>query len=366
MWAFAVRCASPGTIATRREHELRLSRWLESEGPLHRILLVFIDGLGLGPDVSGNPLASPALDNVRAFAGAALTEPQFESAIAGSNPMQSAARLDAVLGVEGLPQSGTGQTSLYSGRNAQRLAGRHVPALPSRDLRQLLERGSIFHLEQGNGGRPCVAFANAFTSTYLARVRRGDVRTSAALAAAWSAGVRLRDELDLERERAVSWDLTGDHFGVPLPALRNGPRGERWRRGMSRPETSRVEPEEAASRLLGLAVDHRLTVFETYLADLAGHGRFMIDADRALVLLDSLLGALLRSRPSGVTIVVTSDHGNIEDLTRAQHTRNQVPLIACGPAASTFAGASRIDEVRWRIERALALSGDAPTAQTHG
>lgn len=333
---------------------------------MHRILLVFIDGLGLGADVPTNPLASLALDNVRAFAGAPLTQPQFEGAIEASDAVRCAARLDAVLGIEGLPQSGTGQTALYTGKNAQRLAGRHVPALPGRLLRELLERGSIFHLQEGDEGKPAVALSNAFTRKYLERVRLGGVRMSAAVTAARSAGVRLRDEFDLERGRAVSWDLTGAHFGVPLPALRNGPRGERWRREMSAPEASRIEPEDAALRLLELAMDHRLTVFETYLADLAGHGRFAIDANQALGLLDSFLGALARNRPPDVTIVVTSDHGNIEDLSSAQHTRNEVPLIVVGPAAWGFGGSAGIDDVRWRIERALGLSGEPSAVQTHG
>lgn len=328
---------------------------------VQRILFVFIDGLGLGPDVAHNPLASLPLPNLAHVVGAPLVEPQFENAVQSSNGARLVARLDAVLGVDGVPQSGTGQTAIYSGRNAQRLAGRHVPALPGRRLRELLEAESIFRLREDDGRRPTVAFANAFTSTYLERLEAGGIRMSAAVAAARASGVRLRDEKDLEQGHAVSWDLTGAHFGIPLPALRLAPRSDRWR-ASSPPSVTPIDPATAATRLLDLAGLCRLTIFETYLADLAGHGRFVIDAVDALGRLDSFLGVLVARRPSDVTVVVTSDHGNVEDGSGSQHTRNKVPLLVFGPAASAFEGASRIIDVRWSIERALGLG----SAQTHG
>lgn len=331
---------------------------------VHRILLIFIDGLGLGLGGPHNPLASSSLRNLVEIVGAPLVEPDFEGAVETSHGHRLAARLDAVLGVQGVPQSGTGQTTIYTGINAQGLCGRHVPALPGRRLRDLLEADSVFHLREPDGSST-VAFANAFTSTYLARLGKGGLRTSAAVAAARAAGVRLRDEADLERGRAVSWDITGEHFGVPLPALRIAPRGARWR-DVSRPSVPRIDPTAAAQRLLHLSSCFRLVVFETYLTDLAGHGRFVIDAEEALARLDSFLGVVVGRRPDDVTVVITSDHGNVEDLSHARHTLNQVPLLAIGPAASAFFDATRILDVRWRIEQALGLRSARGASQTHG
>ena len=330
---------------------------------MHRILLVFVDGLGLGPDGPHNPLATVGLPDVEKATGVRLVEPDVADGVEEEGLVL--APLDAVLGIEGVPQSGTGQTAIYTGRNAQRLAGRHVPALPGGTLRELLERDSIFRLVDPRSALETVAFANAFTSRYLDRVQRKGSRMSAALRAARAAGVRLRDELDLMRGHALSWDLTGEHFGVPLPALRLAPRGDRWR-GFSRADVDTIDPSVAAARLLGVANDHRLTVFETYLADLAGHGRFVIDAEAALEKLDSFLGALLRDRTSDLTVVVTSDHGNLEDRSTAQHTLNRVPLLVLGPAYGSFAGTRGIDEVRWRIENALGVERPSKEAQTHG
>ncbi|NJM98905.1 MAG: hypothetical protein HC800_18680 [Phormidesmis sp. RL_2_1] len=41
--------------------------------------------------------------------------------------------------------------------------------------------------------------------------------------------------------------------------------------------------------------------------------------------------------PQHVTLLVTSDHGNVEDLSTKRHTLNRVPLLAIGPHAAEFA-----------------------------
>src|SRR5262249_40311293 len=80
-----------------------------------------------------------------------------------------------------------------------------------------------------------------------------------------------------------------------------------------------------------------LTLYETFLTDLAGHQRFGLVVPDAIVRVDALLGGLLAARPAEVTVVLTSDHGNLEDSTHTVHTTNPVPLLAVGPAAPAFA-----------------------------
>ena len=47
---------------------------------------------------------------------------------------------------------------------------------------------------------------------------------------------------------------------------------------------------------------------------------------------DGFLGALVRcAEAAGLTLVLTSDHGNVENLGERGHTRNPVPFIAFGP-----------------------------------
>ena len=52
--------------------------------------------------------------------------------------------IDARLGVEGLPQSGTGQAALFTGVNAPRLAGRHYGPYPHSKTRPALTADNVF------------------------------------------------------------------------------------------------------------------------------------------------------------------------------------------------------------------------------
>jgi phosphopentomutase len=68
-----------------------------------------------------------------------------------------------------------------------------------------------------------------------------------------------------------------------------------------------------------------------FLTDKAGHARDMTWARMELLRVDRLLSALA-DESKDTLIVVTSDHGNVEDLSTGSHTRAEVPLLACGPS----------------------------------
>ena len=101
-----------------------------------RILVLFLDGVGIGPDdPDRNPFLQAKLPAFRGLWGGrvpTLSDP----APAGSRGV--AFPMDATLGVEGLPQSGTGQVALLTGRNAPRIFGRHFGPWPPVSLRPLL------------------------------------------------------------------------------------------------------------------------------------------------------------------------------------------------------------------------------------
>ena len=88
---------------------------------MHRLLLVFADGVGLAPASLENPFASEPTPALRALLGGPLTRERL-----GGGDELALAALDACLGVPGLPQSGTGQTTLFTGVNAQAALGRHA------------------------------------------------------------------------------------------------------------------------------------------------------------------------------------------------------------------------------------------------
>ncbi len=146
--------------------------------------------------------------------------------------------------------------------------------------------------------------------------------------AATCAGVTLRTEADLLRDEAVTWDFQRDFYrqavGEHVPA---------------------IDAAEAGAHLVALAARHDLTLYETFITDLAGHGRIPIAAGDVVERLDRFFsGVLARARsPSRaaerpLTLVVCSDHGNIEEPEHRRHTRNPVPLIALGPGSRVVRG----------------------------
>src|SRR5690606_37535490 len=106
-----------------------------------RVLFVFVDGVGLGPaDPAVNPLARPDLPALAALLDGRA--PVLEAAPYHGRAA-SLVGLDATLGAPGLPQSGTGQAALLTGRNAAELFGRHFGPWTPTALRPLVERESI-------------------------------------------------------------------------------------------------------------------------------------------------------------------------------------------------------------------------------
>jgi hypothetical protein len=287
------------------------------------LIFLFLDGVGLAPASAYNPLADAPTPHLRALLGGPLT---LEQAQAG--PELLLRPLDAALGVEGLPQSGTGHVALLAGVNAPALHGRHQPNFPPVALRPLLAEQSLFRRarEAGHG----VAFANVFPPGYFRALESRRIRRSASVIAAEGATLRLRDLDDLRVGRAISWDVSGS--------------GLRERGDLS--DLELLPAEEAGARLARLAHDHALVFFECFLTDLAGHGRLgPAGVAETLATIDGLIGGILAARASADSLLVTSDHGNLEDSRTSVHTRAPVPLLVVGPAAPAFAELEGIDQV---------------------
>lgn len=273
------------------------------------VLLFFIDGLGLGvDDPETNPVARARLRRLRLLRDHPSPDPEAQLVPA-----------DACLGVPGLPQSATGQTALLTGLNAPAIVGRHVQGFCTPQLAALLDGASLFSRVTAAGGR--ALFANAYTPTFLASPPRF---VSVTTVAASQAGLSFRTLEDLVRGAAVYHDFTNRMlaergYQVPL-----------------------ISPAEAGTRLAGLTEAHDFTMYEFFRTDLAGHAR---DMDRAIAILeglDALLGNLLaRLDLSRHLIVLTSDHGNLEDLTTDRHTSNMVPAVFWGAGAAEAAGSVR-------------------------
>jgi 2,3-bisphosphoglycerate-independent phosphoglycerate mutase len=284
----------------------------------HRLLLIFVDGIGLASPGPSNPFWVEPTETLRQLLGGPLTIDALQI-----NGEVSLTALDACLGVDGLPQSATGQTALFTGINGAAVAGRHLTGFPGPTLRPLIQEQSIFRLLVEHGLE--VTFANAYTEGYLDDLRSGKAQASVTTRSVEAAGLPFRLLAELERGEAVSWDIVRDLFGS--------------RAGGS---LTTVSPEEAGRHLAAVSNVHDLTAYETFITDLAGHGRMDLTPGEALRRVDGLLAGVLEAKADELTVLVASDHGNLEDTSRPTHTRNPVPLLAVGPLAKRFSGLTSI------------------------
>jgi 2,3-bisphosphoglycerate-independent phosphoglycerate mutase len=273
------------------------------------VLLLFVDGLGLGrPDPESNPLVRARLTRLRLTQDAPAPD--------------SAATLvstDACLGIPGLPQSATGQASILAGLNAPAAVGRHINGYCTKSLAALLDGHSLFSRVKDGGGE--ATFANAYTPRFLEKPPRF---LSVTTIATRQAGMRIRTLEDLARGEALFHDFTNrllPERGYFLPS---------------------VTPQEAGRRLAALTSGHTFTMYEHFLTDLAGHAQDMARAIEVLENLEGLLDGLLSHLDlSRHLVILASDHGNIEDLSTKQHTLNPVPTLLWGDGSSGVAAGIR-------------------------
>lgn len=285
------------------------------------LLVLFLDGVGLGAnDPTTNPFARVPTPTLRHLLGGPLV---LQGSLERGDVLLLPA--DATLGVPGLPQSATGQTALLTGTNAPALEGRHVTAYPTAPLRALLASHSLFTRLSGSGAR--VALANAYSPEYFTAVAARRLKVAAVTFAAQAAGVRLRTVDDLRVGQAVFHDLT------------NG-RLRQWGYDLAE-----VTPRESGRRLATIAGGTDLTFFEFFLTDLAAHGRIPLAPDSVVAMVDDLIGGVIESRDATLTVLITSDHGNIEDSRTRLHTTNPVPTLVIGPARQAFQGVRAITDI---------------------
>jgi 2,3-bisphosphoglycerate-independent phosphoglycerate mutase len=284
-----------------------------------RVLLVFLDGIGIGRrDARSNPFLAAPL-------------PFLDSLFDGRRPTLRASRLHApsavllplrvTLGMPGLPQSGTGQTALYTGENAAKLIGKHFGPYLYSTLKPVVARRNLFRRLQDAGlPQRDMALANAFPRRFFEYLRGNPTRMVAGMYAALTAAVSLRGITDLRNGQAVSTDITA----------------ARWK-DIGHPDAPVLTPREAGRQLARIAGAHRFTLFEYFLTDKAGHERSMSHAVSILSEVDHFLHGVHDAADHGsLLVLVTSDHGNIEDLSTKSHTRNPVPLLAFGADAEYF------------------------------
>lgn len=301
------------------------------------MILLFLDGVGLGdPDPAINPFSAVKLPTLTRLVGA----PPDRHAPPRTAPDLVFRPVDATLGHEGLPQSATGQATILTGLNGAAIMNGHYGPWPGPTLVRTLSRGTLFHDAATAGG---AALANVYPPRYFATEGRRRFRPNAPVVAAQAAGVRLRGLDDYRDGWAVAPDLVGDGLARLSESVAFG-----------------LEPAGlagTAAALTRLSAENAFTFVDVWLTDGFGHRRDMEGASRFLEHLDAFL-SLLVDEPAGAvnagaTVVITSDHGNLEDMSVKGHTRNPVPLLVLGRGADRFADATSLLDVAPAVRRVL-------------
>jgi hypothetical protein len=285
-----------------------------------KILFIFIDGVGLGrddPDI--NPFINalmPTMDHLllgkKMIANAHNNSTNPELSLVCTEHASLVA-LDACLGVDGIPQSASGQASLMTGKNVPAILGFHDGPKPNLAIIDILKEGSLFsHLNRA-GCRSTLL--NAYPPRYFEFIETGYKLPGVIALTARLAGLKLKTLDDLYHGEAISADFTA----------------QGWRDRLGFIDTPLLTLNEAGERLSILTRGYDLAFFEYWITDIVGHQQDMQSAYDILKIFDTVLGSLVRywNGKEGL-ILITSDHGNLEDLSTRHHTQNEVPLLLIG------------------------------------
>lgn len=279
---------------------------------MKRVLFLFLDGVGLGQsDPAVNPLVRADMPALRSLLG---ENPLVESSAPYDGSRATLLSLDACLGVDGLPQSATGQAVLLSGVNVPAVLGRHYGPKPDPSIAQILSNGNLFNILRSKGLK--TALLNAYPPRYFEAIASGRRIYSAIPLAVTRAGIQLKTEQELKAGLALAADFTAqgwhDHLGLTDAPL--------------------LDPYLAGEKLAQLARQYDFSLFEYWLTDYAGHRQDMQQAVSLLEQFDQVLTGLVEAWDQrNDLILITSDHGNLEDISTRRHTSNPVPGLLIGP-----------------------------------
>jgi hypothetical protein len=280
-------------------------------------LFLFLDGVGLGPDEpENNPFAIADMPNlIELLDGKRLVLRSQNYAVEPViTEKATLLGLDATLGVAGSPQSASGQAAILTGVNIPSVLGFHYGPKPNPKIKAYLKNGNLFHRLKERGYQS--ALLNAFPQGYFDAINSGRRLPGAVAMAAIEGGLQLKTTADLLEGKALSADFTG----------------QGWRDRLKVSNTPLLTLSQAGERLSELSRSYDFAFFEYWISDYAGHRSDMEQSIQVVQNFDTMLGGLINTWDSSRDVIlITSDHGNLENNTTRKHTRNMVPALVIGP-----------------------------------
>lgn len=296
---------------------------------MNNFLVIFIDGVGIGKkDPINNPFFKYGFKTFeKFFRGIPYNEKQVlfgnRSYLFPSDPL---------LGIEGLPQSGTGQTSIFCGINAPKIIGKHFGPYPYSTLIPYIKEQNIFKYFKDNNYE--TAFANAYPKQFFDYINEGHKRLSVTTLSCILTDIKLNRYEELKSNKALSMEITN----------------EKWKNNLNY-DIPIIEPTLAAQNLLSLSQKNKFTLFEYFLTDYFGHGRYPDVVEHYHNILDEFLYYIMSNLDyDKTTLLICSDHGNFEDMSIKTHTLNPCLTISAGKyAKNLFENIKDISQIKQSI-----------------
>jgi hypothetical protein len=218
------------------------------------------------------------------------------------------------------------------------LVGEHYGPKPNQAVAEIVRADNLFKQVLQRGGS--AALLNGYPPRYFQSIESGHRLYSSIPLAATAAGLELKSVEDMQAGRAMAADFTGAG----------------WAAQPGFPAAPIYSPEQAGHQLALLAQQYDLAWFDYWVSDLVGHRGELADAVALLENLDGVIGGLARAwGDRGDLIVISSDHGNLEDLSRRGHTRNPVPALLIGRQEERLAFAAHLQDLTSFAPAILAL-----------
>ena len=198
---------------------------------MNPVLMIFVDGVGIGKkDYEFNPFFKYGFKTFERIFGEI---PHIGKQHLDKNDIYCFP-VDAKLGVGGLPQSGTGQVSIFCGVNAAKFVGKHFGPFPYSTTIPLIAEQNIFkHYKDINKQ---AYFANAYPKVFFDYINSGKTRLNTTALMCRLSGIKLNSVKEVKKGHALTAEITN----------------ERWNKRLNY-NLKVIKPETAAKRLLKIA-----------------------------------------------------------------------------------------------------------------
>ncbi len=279
--------------------------------------MLFLDGIGLGDN---NPETNPfATAHMPTLTG--LTNGKRWLRDTGVQESSRALFIptDASLGVAGRPQSGTGQAAILTGLNVPQIIGEHYGPKPNLQTREIIANDNFFKQVKRAGKK--AALLDAYPEGLHHDIARGKTLRSSIQQASFEAGQDMFGMAELKAGQALTPEWTG----------------ESWHSYLKLYDTPVYTPQEAGKLLVTLSRQYDFAFHSHWMTDHVGHRGPLQRGVELLELFDGVMAGVVEAWDDDEgLVIITSDHGNMEEIGNRNHTENKIPTLVIGSAKHAF------------------------------